>query len=224
LWQGAISGRIPRECRVTDSGVFASTLFTVTGPAFDSIPFDPAQVAGTAGGTGTLTFTDANNAIFACSVNGISQTKAITREVFGPLPTCTFGAQDNLALATNYQDLWWKSPAGSESGWGINLTHEGDTIFGTWFTYDHDHTPMWLVVTANKSAPGTYSGDLFQTTRPPFNAVPFDPMAVHGTNVGSATFSFTDGNPGNVAYVVNGVSQAKPITREVFRSPGTVCR
>ena len=35
-------------------------------------------------GTGTLTFSDANNGSFAYTVKGISQTKAITREVFGP--------------------------------------------------------------------------------------------------------------------------------------------
>ena len=38
--------------------------------------------------------------------------------------------------AANYQGLWWNSPAGSESGWGINITHQGDTLFVTWFTYD----------------------------------------------------------------------------------------
>ena len=101
----------------------------------------------TAAGFGTLTFTDANNGTFRYTVGAITQTKAITRQAFGPLPTCSFGAQPNLALATNYQDLWWKTPAASESGWGINLNHEGDTIFGTWFTYDLSGLPLWLVVT-----------------------------------------------------------------------------
>lgn len=35
------------------------------------------------------------------------------------------------------------APAGAESGWGVNFTHQGDTIFATWFTYD-DGTPLWL--------------------------------------------------------------------------------
>ena len=208
----------------TGGNTFSGTLVTVTGPAFDAVPFDPSQVVGTPVGTGTLTFVDANNGSFVYTVNGISQTKAITRQVFGLLPTCTFSAQNNLATATNYQDLWWKAPAASESGWGINFTHQGDTIFATWFTYDHDHTPMWLVVTANKTAPGTYSGTLLRTTGPAFNAVPFNPAAVVGTNVGTATLTFTSGNTATFAYTVNGVSQTKAITREVFRSPGTVCQ
>jgi predicted dienelactone hydrolase len=208
----------------TGGNTFTGTLLQVTGPAFDAVPFDPAQVSGSAVGTGTLTFTDADNGTFAYTVNGISQTKAITREVFGPLPSCVFGAQLDPALATNYQDLWWNAPGESESGWGINLAHEGDTIYATWFTYDHDHTPMWLVVTATRTMPGTYAGTLNRTTGPPFNAVPFNPAAVVGTAVGNATFTFANGNSATFAYTVNGVSQVKTITREIFRASGTVCQ
>ena len=73
--------------------------------------------------------------------------------MFGRLPTCTFGAQLDLTLASNYQDLWYAAPAESESGWGMNFTHQGDTIFATWFTYDVDGSPLWLSGTAQKSAP-----------------------------------------------------------------------
>ena len=69
-----------------------------------------------------------------------------------------------LALATNYQDLWWARTAAAESGWGINLSHQGDTIFATWFTYDIDGSSLWLVVTALKTAPGVYTGDLYRTS------------------------------------------------------------
>jgi len=213
----------------TGPNMYAGTLFETRGPAFNTVPFDPMQVVATAVGTGTLTFSDASNGSFAYTVNGIPQTKTITREVFGPLPTCTFGAQTNLALATNNQDLWWKIPAGSESGWGVNFTHQGDTIFATWFTYDIDGTPLWLVVTAPKTAPGVYTGQLFRTTGPPFNAVPFNPASVVATPVGTATLTFTDGNNAMFAYTVqlagmpSPVTQTKPVTREVFTAPGTVC-
>ena len=216
----------------TAPNVYGGTLLQVTGPAFDAVPFPPVGSPGgataTSVGNGSLTFTDANTGMFAYTVNGISQAKAITRQQFGPMPTCTFGTQMNLALASNYTDLWWATPAGSEAGWGINLTHQGDSIFGTWFTYDHDHTPMWLVVTALKTQTGTYAGTLLRTSGPPFNAVPFPPVGapggVTGSNVGTATFTFTDGNNATFAYTVNGVSQSKAITREVFQPPGTTCQ
>jgi hypothetical protein len=203
---------------------FSGSIYQTTGPAFDATPFDPKQIVATPVGSGVLTFADASDGSFSYTVNGISQTKSITREVFGTLPTCTFNALNDLSTATNDQDLWWNSPAGSESGWGVSLAHEGDTIFGTWFTYDHDNSPMWLAVTANKTSPGMYSGELLRTTGPPFNAMPFDLAAVQRTKVGSATFSFIDGNRGTFAYTVNGISQTKSITREVFRAPGTLCQ
>jgi hypothetical protein len=207
----------------TATGVYSGALYTTTGPAFSAMPFNPTQVMATQVGTGTITFSDANDATFAYTVNGVSQTKAITREVFGTLPVCAT-ATGSLAAATNYQDLWWAAPAASESGWGINLTHEGDTIFATWFTYDVDRSPLWLVVTAPKTAPGVYSGTLYRTTGPAFNAVPFNPANVKATAVGTATFTFSDGNNATFAYTVNGVSQAKAITREIFHNPGTVCQ
>jgi uncharacterized delta-60 repeat protein len=217
----------------TADKTYAGSLYQVNGPEFDAAPFPPVgQLGGATGsivGEATLTFGDENNAVFAYAVNGIAQTKPITRQAFGLLPKCTFGTTTNLALATNYQDLWWAAPAGSEAGWGINLAHQGDTIFATWFTYDHDHTPMWLVVTAARTASKSYTGDLYRATSgPPFNAMPFPPLGspggVTGGIVGSATFTFNDGNTGTFAYTVSGITQSKSITREVFASPGTTCR
>jgi hypothetical protein len=42
--------------------------------------------------------------------------------------------------------------------------------------------------------------------------------------MGTATFTFTDGNTASFAYTVNGVAQAKAITREILQSPGTTCQ
>jgi len=207
----------------TAPNTYSGALYTTTGPAFNSVPFNPAQVTPAQVGNGTLTFSDANNGTFTYSVNGTQQAKAITRELFGPQPSCS-AAAGNLAAATNYQDLWWASPAGSESGWGVNITHEGDTIFATWFTYDVDKSPMWLVVTAGKTSPGMYSGTLYRTTGPAFNSVPFNPANVMNTAVGQATFTFADGNNATFAYTVNGVAQNKAITREIFAGSGTVCQ
>jgi hypothetical protein len=206
----------------TTPGVYMGALYTTTGPAFSSIPFNPALVKQTQVGTGTLSFSDANDGSFAYTVNGVTQTKSITHQVFGPLPTCAT-ATTSLTAATNYTDLWWASPAASEAGWGINLTQEGSTIFATWFTYDVDGTPLWLSVTAPNTTPGVYTGTLYRTTGPAFNAVPFTPADVVLTAVGTATFTFADGNDATFAYDVNGTQQTKAITRQVFQAPGTIC-
>jgi len=207
----------------TAPNVFSGTLYQTHGPAFNAVPFTPSAVVANPVGNGTLTFSDADNGSFAYTVNGTSQTKTITREVFGTLPTCSFGAQSDLSAATNYQDLWWASPAGAESGWGVNFTQQGDIIFATWFTYDLDGSPLWLSATTHKGAAGVYTGTLSRTTGPAFSAVPFDPARIGVTPVGTLTLTFTDGTTGTFAYTVNGVAQTKAITREVFRAPGTVC-
>ena len=218
----------------TGTNTFAGDLFEARGPPFNSVPFLPLGSPGGATtfpvGSGLLTFSDENNGTFAYTVNGISQTKNITRQILGAAapPVCIFNSVVSAAAATNYQDIWWAAPAQSEDGWGINLTHQGSTIFGTWFTYDSDRAPMWLVVTALQTSSTTYAGDLYRTTGPPFNAVPFPPIGSPDgptvTKVGTATFAFGNGQTGTFAYTVNGVSQAKAITRQVFRPPGTVCQ
>ncbi len=208
----------------TSNGSYSGTLYQTHGPAFDATPFSPAAVTASPVGSGTLTFSDADNGTFAYSVGGIAQTKSITRQVFAPVPTCAWGLQADLASATNYQDLWWAAPAGAESGWGVNFTHQGNTIFATWFTYGADGNPLWLAVTAQISAPGVYTGTLYRTAGPPFNATPFLPGNVALTSVGAATLTFANGNSATFAYTVNGVSQTKQITRQVFRAPGTVCQ
>jgi len=208
----------------TTSNIYSGTLYQTHGPAFGAVPFSPAAVTATPVGTGTLTFSDNSNGSFSYTVNGIQQTKPITRQLFGPLPSCTFGSATPLAQATNYQDLWWAAPAGAESGWGVNFTQQGDTIFATWFTYDTDGSPLWLSATANKSSAGVFTGTLYRTTGPAFNALPFSPSQVVATPVGTLTLSFASGDTATFAYVVNGVSQSKTITRQVFRTPGTLCQ
>jgi serine protease len=209
----------------TSPDTYTGALYATHGPAFSAVPFDPNLVTSTSVGSGTLTFPDTNRATFTYIVGFTQQTKTLTREVFGTLPKCTYSAQPDFASASNYQDLWWAAPAGSESGWGINLTHQGDTIFATWFTYDVDNSPMWLVVTATKTAPGVYTGTLYRTTGPAFNSVPFNPALVAITAVGTSTLAFANGNAATFAYSVNGVAQAKQITRELFAPPaGTLCQ
>jgi hypothetical protein len=88
---------------------------------------------------------------------------------------------------------------------------------------------MWLIVAANKTAPATYAGQLYRATKgPPFNAVPFPslgtPGGAQGNIVGTATFDFLDGNTATFSYSVDGVTQTKAITREVFAPPGTTCQ
>jgi len=211
----------------TDVMTYTGTLYRTNGPSITSAGFDTSRVQRTEVGTGTLTFSDGNNGTFSYTVDGVSQSKPLTRMVFGSMPTCTFGAQNNLALASNYQGNWWSAGAG-ESGWGIYFAHQGDKIFAGWFTYDTDGTPVWLSATAIKSRTGVYSGTVYRTTGPAYNSVPFDPQRVGRAAVGTMAITFANGNSAQFDYSVTvggaTVSQSKLLSRLVFRSPGTVCQ
>jgi hypothetical protein len=222
-------------------GTYSGTLYETSGPSF-AAAFESRTVAYAPVGQATLKFTDANNAQFSYLVDGVSQSKTIMREVFADsVPTCIFGISSNLAAARNYQDLWWAAPAGSESGWGLNIAHQANTIFATWFTYNSDGSPTWMSVTASNVAPGVYAGALYESIGPSFDSTPFDPASVTRIEVGSATLTFLDGESAIFSYSVMTrslvakaatlgqqaqpayVTQSKQITRQVFRAPGTLC-
>lgn len=210
------------EGRATGPGTYSGTLYRTTGPPFSANPWDPALVTRTAVGAATFSFADANNGTFSYVVNGIAQSKPITRLVFSTPPVCAEGASHGAA--PNYQDLWWRSPAGSESGWGLNIVHQGDIVFATWFTYDASGRGLWIVMEGSRTAAGVYSGSLYRTTGPAFSAIPFDPALVSRIPVGTATLTFSDASTGTFAYTVDGISQAKPIIRLIYALPATVCR
>ena len=207
----------------TSIGNFTGTLYRTTGPPFSAAPFTsiafPANY--TQVGTLTLAFTDANTGTMSYTVNGITQSKPITRYIYATGGTnCALGGAQGAS--PNYQDLWLKA---DEAGWGVNLTHQGDILFATWFTYQAGGKGQWLVMSNGaKSAPGVYTGALQRTTGPAFSAVPFNPNNVARTTVGSATLTFTNANNGTFSYTVDGISQSKPITRYIYASSSTVCQ
>jgi hypothetical protein len=60
---------------------YSGTLYTTSGPRFD-VPYDVGRHTITPVGTGTLTFTDANNGTWTYSVNGLTGMKNIRRFEF----------------------------------------------------------------------------------------------------------------------------------------------
>ena len=196
-------------------GAYQGTLYRSTGPAFNAASFLGANVVvvGTmrlafAGAEGTLTYT----------FNGTHVTKTITRQVFGTPPTCTWSAFDR-STADNYQDLWWNP---SEPGWGVNLTHQGAKLFATLFTYDTGNQGVWLVMSNGaQTANGRFSGALYRTSGPAFNASPW--TAATPAPVGTMSFVFTNGNAGTITYSFNGVTVTKAIQRQVFAPIKTQC-
>jgi hypothetical protein len=208
--------------RVGDNS-YTGTLYRMRGPAFNATPFESAKVAAHPVGTASFSFTDADHGLFRYTVNGVSGAKAITRQVFAtPLPTCGIGlAPGGLP---NYQDLWW-SRGGAEPGWGLNVTHQGDTLFVTWFTYGGAGDGIWLVGSSvARTGNATYSGTLYRTVGPPLHGAAWNAAQVGIAAAGHATLVFSDDDNATFTYTLDGVSQSKPISRQVFATPKSVCR
>ncbi len=117
----------------------------------------------------------------------------------------------------NLHGLWWNDPDNSEAGWGINLSHHGNIVFLSWFTYDTAGTSMWLFMSnAVRTGTNTYTGEIFRSTGAPFDA--YDASRFSGPSVGSGTLVFTDAGHGQFTYTVNNFTQAKQIKRYIFGS------
>jgi arabinogalactan endo-1,4-beta-galactosidase len=206
----------------TSGESFTGDLYRTSGSAFDAQPFVPIGAANvTRVGTMTVAFDDAGTTL-TYAVDGKSVTKQIDKQVFGAgAASCISTTGDRSAL-TNFQDLWWNA---AESGWGLNVAQQGATIFATLFSYDAGGKPTWFVMSGGaRQADGSYVGDLFQTTGPAFDAVPFTPIGAQNvTKVGSMQLRFADGISGTLAYSVNGKQVTKAITRQVFSTPVGAC-
>src|SRR5258706_10353059 len=82
----------------------------------------------------------------------------------------SFAANATSSESVSYQGLWLRSPIDSESGWGVNITHQGSILFASWFTYDRGGTGMWLVMSnGTQTSPGNFIGTLYRTMGPRFD-------------------------------------------------------
>ena len=89
-------------------------------------------------GSGTLNYANADTLSYAAlPTDGATAINRNGQQI--PNVATNFAGQTGSVVSApavfgNFQGLWWASPAESESGWGINFTDQGTTIFATWFT------------------------------------------------------------------------------------------
>lgn len=135
--------------------------------------------------------------------------------VAGPAPAMnTWG--------TDMSDLWWNP---DESGWGINIAHQRDTIFATIFVYGADNRARWYVAPAMVApdpnvTPTTvtyaFSGKLYETQGPALGGA-FDPAAVTNREVGTASINFYEVGKGTLTYGVDNTAVTREIRRQTFK-------
>ena len=120
------------------------------------------------------------------------------------------------AGAATFQGLWWGGA--TQSGWGLSIAQQGETLFATWFTYDADGNPVWLYMPgATRLGDGHYSGALYRTTGGPWpSQVPYDGSMTKVVAAGTLELTFSGANAGSMTAVVNGQRVSMPIERFAF--------
>lgn len=183
-----------------------SDLYSVTAGRPLTTSWSGANPQRSVVGTATLSFTDNNNGSLRFMLNGVSGTKAITRQVFATSPP-----------AADVSDLWWNA---NESGWGIALTHQGAIVFATIYTYDAAGAPVWYVASNCAVAANACSGDLFHVTGGASPTGTWNPASVIIAKVGTLTVTFGEGGVASLGIVLDAASGTKQITRQPFGGQG----
>ncbi|MEO7744080.1 MAG: hypothetical protein ABIR98_14170 [Usitatibacter sp.] len=197
-------------------GAYQGTLLRTTGPAFNTVPF--SGVVATAVGTMRIAFSGTNSASLTYTFNGTQVIKSLTRQEFATLAECSWSAFDRT-YARNFQDLWYNA---AEPGWGVNLTHQGNKLFATLFTYEAGGRGTWLVMSdGTLGTNGNFSGPLYRTSGPLFSASPW--VAATATQVGTMSFAPSNGNAATLSYTFNGVTVSKQVTRQAFANVKPLC-
>ncbi|MGQ0800042.1 MAG: RCC1 domain-containing protein [Pseudomarimonas sp.] len=193
-------------------GSFAGDLFQYTGVPFAQIvgpAADPANSVGAA----VLRFSGDQSLQFSYSVNGVAQTKSMTRFPFGSRDiACRASADASRQNAGNFSDIWW----GGETtpGWGLILIHLDSQLFAVWYTYDQDREAVFFVIPTTQQADGSFSGGVFrQANGTPFSMINDTMPSAGSSQIGTASFRFSDGANGVFSYSVGAVTQSKPISR-----------
>jgi hypothetical protein len=123
------------------------------------------------------------------------------------------------ASAHIWTDWWWDP---QQSGWGVNIGQQHDTVFLAVFVYGTDGTPRWYSGAAVRDGPGNasgfpvFQGTLYESTGPWFGGF-FDPARVGSRVVGTVTFSPSSPYHAQLAYSVDGVNVSRRIERFTWR-------
>ena len=185
----------------------AGDLYTFTGMPLSQITAG-ANTTAIPVGTGSIVVTSSNRLSLNYSIGTVQQTKtdlepqnfaAADLVPFCSLQTST-GAGFRAGL-TNFTDHWWGGP--NASGWGIQISHQANIVFGGWYSYSPTGKATWFTLQGTQDVANIkhFTGTIYQiatgTAYPQING-PLPPNAV--VPVGTFEFNFASGETGVFTY------------------------
>jgi uncharacterized protein (DUF1800 family) len=187
-------------CAFTGS-TCAGSFFTATGVPFGQLTGN-ANITAISSGTASLTMTAANRMTLSYTIGGVTRTRADMEPfIFGQsAPVCTLQA-GSRANATNYTDLYWGSNA--QSGWGIQISHQGSKVFLGWYGFNDQRQASWYTGIGDQDAavPTRVTGKLYASPAGVgYNTAGGPPPASPAQEVGTFTLNFTNGERGTFTF------------------------
>jgi hypothetical protein len=117
---------------------------------------------------------------------------------------------------TEVTEMWWNP---QESGWGVNVAEQSDTVFLTFFVYDAAQNPIWYTSDAYRTDKSLFvwKGNLYATNGPWFGG-PYSSANVRIRPAGTVTFAVAsdDLNKATLTYTVDAITVSKPIERQTW--------
>lgn len=179
-----------------NDGAFAGTLYRTAGPtgkALQTNAVGSMRIAPETGSGSTLTYT----------IDGTSVSSPIQRQVFATGRSCGWavGAAKSAGAKANFTSLWFDA---ADPGWGLAVSHQGNTVFGVIFTYEADGRPTWAVMSnGSRRGDAAFGGTLYRVG--PGASLP---------SVGSMSLAF--GDTTTLTYSMDGVQATRGIQRQTF--------
>jgi|SRR5688572_22335203 len=124
----------------------------------------------------------------------------------------------SVGRITDASDLWW-NPA--EPGWGVNLIHQNDIVFLTFFGYSISRNPVWYSASemryeGNATGAMVFQGALYET-HGPYYADFYDASSVTYRQVGTVIFRMTSIGTATMVYTADGRTISKDLVRFTWR-------
>jgi hypothetical protein len=182
---------------------YSGAIYSPRGTPWSAYDASKLQV-GAPVGNATLTFAGVLQAQLDYTANGVAKTKAMTRQLFGPV--------DHAALPS-YGDMWWGGP--SQNGWGFAVLQQYSTLFSLWFTYDEGGAPTWFAMPGGSwIAKDVYEGRVYRTAGTPF-FMPYDSKRYSPRDAGGFRLDF-GAQPPTFEYRIDGRPGTLPLSRQPF--------
>jgi len=192
----------------------AGDIFTYSGTPLSQITAG-ANTTPIKVGNGSIIATSATRLTLSYSIGNVQQTKTdLEPQNFvaaDQVPVCILQIPltspvlppgvDARSILTNYTDHWWGGA--NASGWGVQISHQGNQVFAGWYSYSPAGKATWLTLQGFQDSANArrFSGTIFQVTAgAPFSQItgPIAPAA--NIPVGTFEFNFTDGAKGVFTY------------------------